>query len=87
MDRGAWRATVHGMAEESDKTYQLKQQNTIRDKDNTLKLEWTHYLEKSLKFHNISLPQMNDASFTSLFDLKCIMQKYEVINKCSATTG
>ena len=88
MDRGAWRDTVHWMAKESDKTYQLKQQNTIRDKDNTLKLEWTHYLEKSLKFHSISLPQMNDASFTSLFDLKCIiMQKYEVINKCSATTG
>lgn len=36
----------------------------------------------------ISLPQMNDASFTSLFDLKfIIMQKYELINKCSATTG
>ena len=37
---------------------------------------------------NISLPKMNDASFTSLFDLKFIItQKYEVINKCSVTTG
>ena len=26
MDRGAWRATVHGVAKESDMTEQLKQQ-------------------------------------------------------------
>lgn len=32
---------------------------------------------------------MNDASFTLLFDLKFITyyKKYEVTNKCSATTG
>ena len=42
---------------------------------------------KIMQVPNISLPQMNDASFTSLFDLKFIItQKYEVINKCSTAT-
>ena len=32
MDRGAWRATVLGVAEESDMTQQLNKQNKIKGK-------------------------------------------------------
>ena len=29
MDRGAWRATVHGVAKESDRTEQLNKSNNL----------------------------------------------------------
>ena len=35
MDRGAWKATVHGVAKESDTTWQLKQQLTHNYRANT----------------------------------------------------
>ena len=65
MDRGAWRATVHGVAKESDMTEQLTH---------------TQQLQNSLAFPSlppaIGLVTENVLFFTVLFLLRIYLSRY-----------